>query len=118
VPWWAISSRFQPAPTPKSNRPPERTSIEATSFAVMIRSPEQPGEWARGGDYDYWARGSKPSAPSWTPARRWRRRSRRDDQRRERREQHDRVAQAGESTMCLRRVRPTVSPDHAAILVE
>ena len=38
VPWLAISSRFQPAPTPKSKRPPERTSIEATSFAVMIGS--------------------------------------------------------------------------------
>ena len=24
VPWLAISSRFQPAPTPNSNRPPDR----------------------------------------------------------------------------------------------
>ncbi len=38
VPWLAISSRFQPAPTPKSNRPPEMWSSEATSLAVTIGS--------------------------------------------------------------------------------
>jgi len=38
VPWLAISSRFQPAPTPNSKRPPERWSTLATSFAVMIGS--------------------------------------------------------------------------------
>ena len=38
VPWLRISSTFQPAPTPKRNRPPERTSIDATSLAVMIGS--------------------------------------------------------------------------------
>ena len=38
VPWLTISSRFQPAPTPKSTRPPERWSRLATSFAVMIGS--------------------------------------------------------------------------------
>ena len=38
VPWLRISSRFQPAPTPNSNRPPERWSSEATSLAVMIGS--------------------------------------------------------------------------------
>ncbi len=38
VPWLAISSRFQPAPTPNSTRPPERWSMLATSLAVMIGS--------------------------------------------------------------------------------
>ena len=38
VPWLAISSRFQPAPTPNSKRPPERWSRLATSLAVMIGS--------------------------------------------------------------------------------
>ena len=38
VPWLRISSRFQPAPTPNSNRPPDRWSTLATSFAVMIGS--------------------------------------------------------------------------------
>src|SRR6516165_2902444 len=38
VPWLAISSRFQPAPTPNSNRPPDRQSTLATSLAVMIGS--------------------------------------------------------------------------------
>ena len=38
VPWLAISSRFQPAPTPNSKRPPERWSTEATSLAVVIGS--------------------------------------------------------------------------------
>ena len=38
VPWSAISSRFQPAPTPNSKRPPERTSSDATSLAVWIGS--------------------------------------------------------------------------------
>jgi hypothetical protein len=34
----AISSRFQPAPMPKSTRPPDRWSMLATSLAVMIGS--------------------------------------------------------------------------------
>src|ERR1700685_3120632 len=38
VPWFRISSRFQPAPTPNSNRPPERWSIDATSFAGRDRA--------------------------------------------------------------------------------
>jgi hypothetical protein len=38
VPWLAISSRFQPAPTPNSKRPPERWSTLATSLAVWIGS--------------------------------------------------------------------------------
>ena len=38
VPWFRISSRFQPAPTPKIMRPPERRSTEATSLAVVIGS--------------------------------------------------------------------------------
>src|SRR4030095_13969558 len=38
VPWLRISSRFQPAPTPNSNRPPERWSTDATSLAVVIGS--------------------------------------------------------------------------------
>jgi hypothetical protein len=38
TPWLAISGRFQPAPTPNSNRPPERWSMLATSFAVVIGS--------------------------------------------------------------------------------
>ena len=38
VPWFSISSRFQPLPTPKTKRPPETWSIEATSLAVWIGS--------------------------------------------------------------------------------
>ena len=38
VPWLLISSRFQPAPTPNSKRPPDRWSTEATSLAVTIGS--------------------------------------------------------------------------------
>jgi hypothetical protein len=38
VPWLRISSRFQPAPTPNSRRPPERWSTLATSLAVVIGS--------------------------------------------------------------------------------
>ncbi len=38
VPWLSISSRFQPAPTPNSRRPPERWSTLATSLAVVIGS--------------------------------------------------------------------------------
>ena len=38
VPWSAISSRFQPPPTPKRKRPPERWSRLATSLAVWIGS--------------------------------------------------------------------------------
>ena len=38
VPWLAISSRFQPAPTPNSTRPPDRWSTLATSLAVTIGS--------------------------------------------------------------------------------
>ena len=38
VPWLRISSRFQPAPTPNSTRPPERWSMLATSLAVTIGS--------------------------------------------------------------------------------
>src|SRR5258708_10320827 len=38
VPWSAISSAFQPPPTPNRNRPPETWSSEATSFAVWIVS--------------------------------------------------------------------------------
>jgi hypothetical protein len=38
VPWLRISSRFQPAPMPNSNRPPEMRSTLATSFAVVIGS--------------------------------------------------------------------------------
>jgi hypothetical protein len=38
VPWLRISSRFQPAPTPNSTRPPLSRSSDATSLAVMIGS--------------------------------------------------------------------------------
>ncbi len=38
VPWFSISSRFQPAPTPNSKRPPETRSMLATSLAVVIGS--------------------------------------------------------------------------------
>ena len=38
VPWSAISSAFQPAPTPKRNRPFEIWSTEATDLAVWIGS--------------------------------------------------------------------------------
>jgi hypothetical protein len=38
VPWSRSSSRFQPAPTPNSIRPPESRSTEATAFAVVIGS--------------------------------------------------------------------------------
>jgi hypothetical protein len=38
VPWLRISSRFQPAPTPSSKRPPDRWSTLATSLAVVIGS--------------------------------------------------------------------------------
>src|SRR4029077_7642846 len=38
VPWLAISSAFQPAPTPKMNRPFEIWSTEATDLAVWIGS--------------------------------------------------------------------------------
>ena len=38
VPWLSISSRFQPAPTPNSKRPPESWSTLATSLAVVIGS--------------------------------------------------------------------------------
>src|SRR5438094_194111 len=42
VPWFSSSSMFQPAPTPNRNRPRERRSIEATSFAVTIGSDGRP----------------------------------------------------------------------------
>ena len=38
VPWFSISSAFQPPPTPKSTRPPESRSSVATSLAVTIGS--------------------------------------------------------------------------------
>ena len=38
VPWFRISSRFQPAPTPNRKRPPEMWSSVATSLAVTIGS--------------------------------------------------------------------------------
>ncbi len=38
VPWFSISSVFQPPPMPNTKRPPETWSIEATSFAVWIVS--------------------------------------------------------------------------------
>ena len=38
VPWLRISSRFQPAPTPKIRRPPDSRSTLATSLAVTIGS--------------------------------------------------------------------------------
>ena len=36
VPWFSISSAFQPPPMPKRKRPPESTSRLATSLAVTI----------------------------------------------------------------------------------
>ena len=38
VPWFSISSRFHPAPTPTSTRPPDMWSMLAISFAVTIGS--------------------------------------------------------------------------------
>ena len=38
VPWFSISSAFQPPPMPKSMRPPETKSRLATSLAVVIGS--------------------------------------------------------------------------------
>ncbi len=38
VPWFSISSRFQPAPMPSSTRPPDSRSSVATSLAVTIGS--------------------------------------------------------------------------------
>ena len=38
VPWFSISSTFQPAPMPNSKRPPEIRSSVATVFAVTIGS--------------------------------------------------------------------------------
>ena len=38
VPWLAISSWFQPLPTPNRKRPPETWSSDATDFAVWIGS--------------------------------------------------------------------------------
>ena len=38
VPWFSISSWFQPPPIPNRKRPPDTWSIEATSFAVWIAS--------------------------------------------------------------------------------
>ncbi|MDT5306709.1 MAG: hypothetical protein QOE48_2384 [Mycobacterium sp.] len=38
VPWSRNSSIFQPAPTPKTNRPPEIRSMLAASLAVVIGS--------------------------------------------------------------------------------
>ena len=38
MPWCPISSTFQPAPMPKSTRPPESWSREETSFAVVMGS--------------------------------------------------------------------------------
>ena len=38
MPWFSISSSFQPLPMPNRKRPPETWSIEATSFAVWIGS--------------------------------------------------------------------------------
>ncbi len=38
VPWSAISSWFQPAPTPNSTRPSDSTSRLATSLAVWMGS--------------------------------------------------------------------------------
>jgi hypothetical protein len=38
VPWFSISSRFHPAPTPNRKRPPEIWSTVATSLAVTIGS--------------------------------------------------------------------------------
>jgi hypothetical protein len=38
VPWFSISSSFHPPPMPNRNRPPERKSTLATSFASVIGS--------------------------------------------------------------------------------
>ena len=38
VPWFSISSRFHPAPTPTSTRPPDMWSMLAISLAVTIGS--------------------------------------------------------------------------------
>ena len=38
VPWFRISSMFQPAPTPNRKRPSEMWSSVATSFAVTMGS--------------------------------------------------------------------------------
>ena len=38
VPWFSISSWFQPLPTPNRKRPPEIWSIEATALAVWMGS--------------------------------------------------------------------------------
>ena len=38
VPWFSISSAFQPPPTPKMNRPPESRSSVAISLAVTMGS--------------------------------------------------------------------------------
>ena len=38
VPWFSISSRFQPPPMPKRKRPSERKSRLATSFAIAMVS--------------------------------------------------------------------------------
>ena len=35
VPWFSISSAFQPAPTPRKKRPPEMLSSEAAVFASV-----------------------------------------------------------------------------------
>ena len=44
MPWFSISSRFHPAPTPKTKRPPEIRSIVATSFAVNVDNDLAPFE--------------------------------------------------------------------------
>ena len=62
VPWLAISSRFQPAPTPKSKRPPERRSTLATSFAVMIGSRCDDQADAAADAQPAWSRRPRPSA--------------------------------------------------------
>ena len=38
VPWFSISSAFQPAPMASSKRPPDRRSSVAASFALTIGS--------------------------------------------------------------------------------
>ncbi len=38
MPWFSISSAFQPMPMPNRNRPLDSRSSEATSFAVWIGS--------------------------------------------------------------------------------
>ena len=38
VPWFSISSWFQPLPTPNRKRPPDSRSSEATALAVWIGS--------------------------------------------------------------------------------